>query len=264
MSAKFISLTSDFGLKDPYVAEIKAVILTICPTASIIDVTHEVEKFSIRTGAFMLASVAPYFPKGTVHTAIVDPDVGTPRRPIIVETSQGFFVGPDNGLMMIAAEAQGIKQTRVIENKRLMLPYISNTFHGRDVFAPAAAHIANGSPLEEFGSKITDAVKPEFALVTRNRGSLEGEVLHVDDFGNIITNLPGKEIAGFEERLVQVEFPPHPPRQIKISKAYADVDPQEPLALIGSHGYLEIALNRGNAARAFSVKTGNKITLSKT
>ena len=264
MSVKVVSLTSDFGLKDPYVAEIKAVILTICPTATIVDVTHKVEKFNVLTGAFMLASAAPYFSKGTVHLAIVDPGVGTPRRPIIIETKQGFFVGPDNGLLILAAEDQGIKQVRVIESSRLMLPHVSNTFHGRDIFAPAAAHIANGVSLEEFGPQITGAVKPEFARVIRTPDSLAGEVLHVDDFGNIITNIHSKEITAFRESIIQIEFPSHPPRQMKVSTTYADAKPQEPLALIGSHQYLEIALNRGNAAGIFSVKAGDKITLSRT
>ena len=264
MSSKTISLTTDFGLKDPYVAEIKAVILTICPTSTIVDITHEVEKFSVRMGAFMLASAAPYFSKGTVHLGVVDPGVGTQRRPIIVETEQSFFVGPDNGLLILAAEAQGIKQMRVIESRRLMLPHVSNTFHGRDIFSPVAAHIANGVSLEEFGPQITDVVKPEFTRVIRTTDSLAGEVLHVDDFGNIITNIRSKEIAAFHESVIQVVFQSHPPRQMKVSMTYADTKPQEPLALIGSHQYLEIALNQGNAARTFFVKAGDKITLSKT
>lgn len=262
MSKKVISFTSDFGLKDPYVAEIKAVILRICPAAMIVDVTHEVEKFNVRMGAFILSSVAQYFPEGTVHLAIVDPGVGTHRRSIIVETKNGFFVGPDNGLLMIGAQAQGIQEMRVIENKRLILSNVSNTFHGRDIFAPVTAHIANGVRLEEFGPEIADAVKPEFTRVTRNRGSLEGEVLYVDDFGNVITNIPDKEIFAFQGT-AQVEFLPQPPRQMKISTTYADAKAHEPIILIGSFGYLEIALNQGNAARAFSVKIGNKIKLSR-
>ncbi len=263
MSSKIVSLTTDFGLKDPYVAEIKAVILTICPNAAIVDVTHGVEKFNVRTGAFMLASAAPYFPKGTVHLAVVDPGVGTQRRPIIVETEQSYFVGPDNGLLILAAEAQGIKQMRVIESRRLMLPHVSNVFHGRDIFGPVAAHLSNSVSLEEFGPQITDVVKPEFTRLIRNRDSLTGEVLHVDDFGNIITNIHGKEIPAFRGNLVQVEFPSHPPRQMKVSTTYADTKPQEPLALIGSHQYLEIALNQGNAAREFSVGAGDKIILTR-
>ena len=264
MSARIVTLTSDFGLKDPYVAEMKAAILTICPSAVIVDVTHGVEKFNVRAGAFMLASAAPYFPKGTIHVAVVDPSVGTQRRPIIIETERSVFVGPDNGLLILAAEAQGIKHMRHIESRRFMMPHVSSTFHGRDIFAPAAAHLANGEALEEFGPQITDVVKPEFTKVTRSKDALAGEVLHVDDFGNIITNIHSKDIAAFREGIVQVELPNQTPQQMKVSRTYADAKPQEPLALIGSHSYLEIALNQGNAAAKFFAKAGDKITLSRT
>jgi S-adenosyl-L-methionine hydrolase (adenosine-forming) len=263
LTAKIVSLTSDFGLKDPYVAEMKAAILSICPSAIIVDLTHGVEKFNVREGAFMLAAAAPYFPKGTVHVAVVDPQVGTSRRPIIVETEQGFLVGPDNGLLVLAAEAQGVKQMGHIESRRLMLPHVSNTFHGRDIFAPVAAHLANGVPVEDFGPPITDFVKPEFTKVTRDKDVLAGEVLHVDDFGNIITNVHAKEISAFREAMVQVEFASQTPHPMKVSTTYADAKPHEPLALIGSHGYLEIALNQGNAAAKFSAKAGDKVTISR-
>ena len=202
------------------------------------------------------------FPKELFTVAVVDPGVGTQRRPIIVETAQGFFVGPDNGLLILAAEAQGIKQTRDIESRRLMLPHVSNTFHGRDIFAPVAAHIANGWSFEEFGPQITDIVKPEFTQVIRRGDSLEGEILHVDDFGNIITNIHSRDIVVLRESVIQVEFLQQPPRQMKISTTYADAYPQKPIAIIGSHSYLEIALNQGNAAAEFSVKAGDKITVS--
>jgi hypothetical protein len=254
-------LTTDFGLKDPYVAEMKAVILSICPTAIIVDVTHEVEKFNIRMGAYMLTSAAPYFPEGTVHVAVVDPGVGTQRRQIIVQTKRNFFVGPDNGLLMLAAEAQGIKRMYEITSRRLMLPHVSSTFHGRDIFAPAAAHLANGVPPEDFGPEITEAVKPTFTKVTRDKDTLAGEVLHVDGFGNIITNIHAKDLADFKEGMVQAEFSSHK-LQLKLSRTYAEAKPHEALALIGSHNYLEIALNQGNAAAKFHTKAGDKITLS--
>ena len=160
LSAPLFTLTTDFGLRDPYVAEMKAVILGLCKTAQIVDITHAVEKFSIRSGAYMLASAAPYFPKDTINIAVVDPGVGSERRSIIVETKKGFFVGPDNGLLVLAAQMQGIKRVFEITNKKLMLRKVSFTFHGRDVFAPAAAYLANGVPLEEFGAEVADIVKP--------------------------------------------------------------------------------------------------------
>ena len=193
-----ITLTSDFGLKDPYVAEMKGVILTINPNATIIDITHDVEKFDIRMGAFMLASAAPYFSKGTVHLAVVDPGVGTERRAILVQTKQGFFVGPDNGVLMLAAKNQGIEHTYELSNPKFMLPKVSATFHGRDIFAPAAAYLDIGVKPAEFGPEITDAVMPEFTRVKRegwlfNRRNLAYRRLWKHNYKHISErNDPGK------------------------------------------------------------------------
>lgn len=261
MPAKIITLTTDFSLRDPYAAEMKAVILSICPNAVIIDIAHEVEKFNVRMGAYVLASAVPNFPEGTVHVAVVDPGVGTKRRPIIVQTARGFFVGPDNGLLVLAAEAQGVKRMYEITSRRLMLPHISNTFHGRDVFAPAAAHLANGVPSEEFGPEISEMVRPPFAEITRKEDALVGEVLYVDSFGNITTNIHVKNIGGFRGRILQVELPHHK-LELNLSKTYAEAKPQEPIALVGSHDYLEIAVNQGNAAAKFQAKPGDRITVS--
>jgi S-adenosyl-L-methionine hydrolase (adenosine-forming) len=262
-SPKIVTLTSDFGMKDPYIAEMKGAVLSVCPTATIVDVTHEVEKFNIREGAFVLASTAPYFPKGTVHIAVVDPTVGTGRRPIIVETECSFFVGPDNGVLTLAAEAQRIKQMCHVESRRFMLPHVSNTFHGRDVFAPVAGHLLNGVSIEEFGPQITEVVKPKFVQITRSRDSVSGEVLHVDGFGNIITNIPAKVALAFTVDAVMVELAAQEPFHMKMARAYADVKHSEPVALVGSHNYLEIAINQGNAAAQFSVKAGDLVVLSK-
>jgi S-adenosylmethionine hydrolase len=179
-----------------------------------------------------------------------------------VETRRGFFVGPDNVLLVLAAEAQKVKQVRVIESRRLMLPHVSDTFHGRDVFAPVAAHLANGVPLEEFGPPITQVVKPDFVKVTRTRDALIGKVLYIDGFGNIITNIPAKDFAAFRSGLVQIELPLHKLTQMKFSHTYADAKPQEPLILAGSHTYIEIALNQGSAAQKFGVRVGDKVTVS--
>ena len=262
MSTKIITLTTDFGLKDPYAAEMKAAILGICPNAVIVDITHEIEKFNIRTGAYVLASAVPYFPTGTIHVAVVDPGVGTQRRPILIQTQQGCFIGPDNGLLILAAENQGITSIHEITNPRLMLPRVSSTFHGRDVFAPAAAHLANGVHPTEFGPEIRDAVKPDFTKVMLRKGVMIGEVLHVDNFGNVITNISEKEIARIHTKdTVNVELP-NQKLKLKLCKAYAEAKPREPLALIGSHNYLEIAINQGNAAAKFKIKLGDKIKLS--
>jgi len=256
-----ITLTSDFGLKDPYVAEMKGVILTINPEATIIDITHDIEKFNRRMAAFMLASAVPYFPKGTVHLAVVDPGVGTERRAIVIQTKKSFFVGPDNGILILAAQSQGIERAYQLTNPKLMLPKISNTFQGRDVFAPAAANLEKGVEPSEFGPEIKDPIKPEFAKVEQISGSVIGEVMHVDGFGNIITNINEIETVKNRFKTVDVKLP-RISLKLKFGKAYAQTEPKEPIILIGSHGFLEIALNQGDAAEKFHAKPGDKIAVT--
>jgi S-adenosylmethionine hydrolase len=258
---RIVSLTTDFGLKDPYVAEMKATFLSICPEATFVDISHGVEKFNVRQGAFMLASAAPYFPEGTIHIVVVDPEVGTGRRAIIVETKLGFLVGPDNGVLMLAARGLGEVVIHEIISRRFMSPHVSGTFHGRDVFAPAAAHLASSVPLKEFGPQIIDAVKPSFAKVTHKEDTVQGEILHIDDFGNIITNMHTKDLAVFKGNILQVDLTGQK-LQMRMLHTYGNAKQHELLTLVGSHGYVEIALNQGNAAAKYGAKIGDKITVS--
>ncbi|MGA2680327.1 MAG: SAM-dependent chlorinase/fluorinase [Candidatus Bathyarchaeia archaeon] len=253
-----ITLTSDFGLKDPYVAEIKGVILTISPNSTLVDITHQVEKFNVRAGAFTLASAAPYFPDGTVHLAVVDPGVGTNRRAIVIMTKKGYFVGPDNGVLVLASHSQGIEHVYQLAKSKFMMPKVSCTFHGRDIFAPAAAYLDKGVQPAEFGPEIDDPVTPEFVKVKFDSGSLTGEVLDVDGFGNIITNINEKDLVCKEGQTVNVEFAASK-FQLTFGKAYAQAKPKEPILLVGSHGFLEIALNQASAAEKFHVKARDKI-----
>jgi len=260
---QIVSLLSDFGLRDPYVAEMKAVILSICPTVRLVDLSHEIEKFNVRMGAFVLASAASYFPNGTVHVAVVDPGVGTERRAIIVETERSFLVGPDNGLLMLAAQRQGIKHVYAIQNPKLMLPRISRTFHGRDVFAPAAAHLAKGYSPTDFGPEIHDYVYPKFARKTVKDREIIGEVIHIDDFGNVITNVSSEDLKGLgirEGEQLQVKLGKKD-LKLKLCRAYGEVEPQSPLAIIGSHDFLEVSVNLGNASSTFKVKVGDPFRL---
>ena len=256
-----ITLTSDFGLKDPYVAEMKGVILNINPKATLIDITHEVEKFDIKMAAFVLASATPYFPKGTVHLAVVDPEVGTKRRAIIVETEKGFFVGPDNGILILAAKNQIIKHVFHITNPKFMVPNISHTFHGRDIFAPAAAHLDKGVAPTEFGEEIKNPITPEFTKFKEENGSLIGEVIHIDGFGNIITNINETALNQKQVKTLNVELPDLS-LKLAFGKTYAEAKSKEPIAIIGSHGFLEIALNQGNAAEKFHVKAGDEVVVT--
>jgi S-adenosyl-L-methionine hydrolase (adenosine-forming) len=251
-----ITLTTDFGLKDPYVAEMKGVILSINADANVVDVSHLVDKYNLRMAAFVLASAAPYFPKGSVHVCVVDPGVGTARRAIVVQTKQAYFVGPDNGCLMLASQALGIEHIYELTNRNFMLPAVSSTFHGRDVFAPAAAYLDRGVKIQEFGAEITDPVSPKFAIVERKNGSLFGEVLHVDGFGNAITNISQMEVT--ETKAVKVNLH-HVSLQLNCSKTYGEAKPQEPLALVGSHGFLELALNQGSFSEKYRVNPGDKL-----
>ncbi len=259
-----ITLISDFGLKDPYVAEMKAVILSINPHVQIVDVSHKIEKFNIRMGAFVLASAVPYFPAGTVHVAVVDPGVGTKRRPIIAGTQNAFYVGPDNGLLMLAAQREGILQVYHISNRRYMLPRISRTFHGRDVFAPVAAYLAGGRHPSQFGPEIQDHVFPEFAKPSARKDGLFGEVLHIDDFGNLISNISAGELkkTGIHEGSCLDVYLKGKISTLKLCSAYGEVTTKKLLAIIGSSDFFEIAINQGNASQMFKVKAGDPVRVS--
>ena len=259
-----ISLLSDFGHKDPYVPEMKAVILSIHPEARIVDVTHEVEKFNIRMGAYVLASAAPYFPPNTVHVAVVDPGVGTQRRAIIVETRRSFYVGPDNGLLMLAAQKEHIANVYMIENPKYMLPKVSKTFHGRDIFAPAAAYLAAGTKPSDFGPAIDDYIVPDFAKPHQRNGKLLGEVLHVDDFGNIISNISAEDLKNVginEGTSLQVRLGDKIV-SLRFCSVYGEVASDNPLALVGGSGFLEVAINQGSASRTFGAKVGDSFCVS--
>jgi S-adenosylmethionine hydrolase len=263
-SMSIISLLSDFGHRDPYVAEMKAVILSINPQARIVDITHEIEKFDIRMGAYVLASAAPYFPPNTVHVAVVDPGVGTRRRPIIAETSCSLYVGPDNGLLMLAAHKEHIKNVYQIDNPEYMLPDVSKTFHGRDIFAPAAAHLTAGNEPSDFGPAIHDYIIPEFTKPHQRDGELLGEILHIDDFGNIISNITLEDLAkmGLHEGDSLLVRLGKKTLMLRFCSAYDEVSSGTPLALIGGSNFLEVAVNQGRASTTFGAKAGESFRVS--
>jgi len=261
MPHSIVTLTTDFGLRDPYVVEMKAVILNIIPSAIIVDVSHEIEKFNMRMGAYTLACASPYFPTGTIHVAVVDLDVGTKCKAILVQTEQAYFIGPDNGILSLAARNQSIKHVYEISNRKLMLPKVSGTFYGRDVFAPAAAYLANGVSPKEFGTELREIEKSAFANVTRRANMLIGEVIHIDDFGNVITNFMAEDVESMKAKTAISIKLNDVSLKLKFCKTYADVKKQELLAIIGSHGFLEISINKGNAAKKLKAKSGDKISL---
>ncbi|UCB60601.1 MAG: SAM-dependent chlorinase/fluorinase [Candidatus Bathyarchaeota archaeon] len=265
MPQKIVTLLSDFGLRDPYVAEMKAVILSKCPEAKIVDISHEIAKFDVYMGAFVLACAAPHFPKGTVHVAVVDPGVGTRRRSIIVETKLGYYVGPDNGILMQAGCRESLDHVYAIENPQFVAPKVSKTFHGRDIFASVAAYLAEGVRARAFGTEIKDYVVPDFAKPSLADGSVFGQVMHVDGFGNVITNIPSEIVKNLgirEQEVLKVEIGKKD-MVLTFCSAYGDVADGVALAIIGSHEFLELSVNRGSAEVRFKAKIGDSIRVQR-
>jgi S-adenosylmethionine hydrolase len=249
-----ITLTTDYGLKDSYVAGLKGAILTLCPAACLVDVTHLVPPQNIRWGAFVLATVFQDFPAGTVHLAVVDPEVGTNRRGLAVTSQRYRFVGPDNGIFSLVLQAESSWEARSLENPEYWGSVVSTTFHGRDVFAPVAAHVALGVPFQMLGPPCIP-VAPTWGSVHRGTQGLAGEVLGADHFGNIITNLDRGSVEALGATLwlsvliggTSIDG---------LHDTYGAVPVGSLVALIGSHGYLEVAVNQGNAAEALAVAAG--------
>ncbi|HEX4232395.1 MAG TPA: SAM-dependent chlorinase/fluorinase [Bryobacteraceae bacterium] len=253
-----ITLTTDFGISDHYVGAMKGVILGRCPEADIIDISHAGASFSIWSGAYTIQQAAPYFPPGTVHVVVVDPGVGTARKAIVVEALDQIFVGPDNGVFSLVLSRAGKFAAREIVDERLVLPSPSTTFHGRDIFAPAAATIACGAvSFSEIGPIVANPIvlsplEPESA----GPGVWEGRVLSVDHFGNLITNFAARDFESQSFRMTM--------GWVEVSLRYATFAEAPEGAIFcyaGSSGYLEIAMNRESAAARLHAHPGDSITL---
>lgn len=246
MKSSTITLTTDFGLKDPYAGVMKGIILSINPAARIIDISHSVKPGSVFEAAVLIREAYPFFPKGSVHVAVIDPGVGGRRRPILVKIEDYVFVGPDNGVFspIIIDHRQAVIVH--ITESRYFLPDISHTFHGRDIFAPVAAHISRGVDPLEIGTVISDPVMFEVPVSERRGDVLYGRIMRVDGFGNLITNIKKSELGAF----VGSGWPVINLGKLMIEglrKSYSEVGTGEALALIGSSGCLEVAVNQGRA-----------------
>ena len=254
-----ITLTTDFGLADSYVAAMKGVILGIAPQATVIDITHQISPQNVREAAYVLHTALPYFPPGAVHVAVVDPGVGSARRPMAALVGDSFLVGPDNGVFTYAWHGVGQPVACVhLDNRAYWLPQVSRTFHGRDIFSPVAAHLANGVPLEALGSPFDDPVRFDVQSPQREPdGSLRGQVIHVDRFGNLVSNIPGDWLAGqtWVVRMAGQQI-------IGPSLAYADAAPGHLLTLVSSDATLEVAVRDGSAAERLNVQAGEPIEVT--
>lgn len=253
MAAPFVTLTTDFGARDPYVAAMKGVLHRYCPEVRIEDLGHEIAPQAVTEAALFLEAALPEFPPGTVHLAVVDPGVGTARRPIAARAGGHLLVFPDNGIMTPLLRRLPLEEARLMEQCPFFPPARSATFHGRDVFAPAAAWLAMGNALDTLGPPAPDLVElrmPEAA--PESGGAMLGEVIHVDRFGNCVTNLvPGAHAAGMVSYSLSGSE-----RVLPLSRAYGDAEPGALLALTGSMGRIEIALNGGDAARTLGIVAG--------
>ncbi len=246
------TLLTDFGLADGFVGAVKGVLLSGAPSAQLIDLSHEVPPGDLEHGAFVLAQAVPLYPAGSVHVAVVDPGVGTAREPVVVRHGGVLLVGPNNGLFSRLAPAP--HDIFVISNVLWLRPRPSATFHGRDVFAPAAAALLSGSPPEDAGPRLPRDRWVRLPARTPSDApwGMMGEVVHVDRFGNLISNLPGT--AGF----ARVHLEPAGPT-LEIARTYGDVAPGAALAYVGSGGKLEIAIRDGHAARALAAGRGTPV-----
>lgn len=252
-------MTTDFGGRDWFVGTIKGVILGIQPRAKVVDITHEIPAGDIRGGAFALAAACRFFPKGAVHVAVVDPGVGSARRAIAVQTADYFFVGPDNGVLSWALAKEKVRAIRALELEAFFLRPVSRTFHGRDIFAPVAAHLSRGVPITKLGPALKDFARLEWPEARKQRGRLAGEVVYIDRFGNGITNLESRLAPRAGHACCEV----HARRRFvcPVKPFYQAVPLKRPVALVGSSGFLEIAVNGGSAAEVLGLKIGTRVVL---
>lgn len=248
-----ITLTTDFGRRDPWVGTMKGVILAVMRDVHLVDLTHEIAPHDVLEAALALEAAAPFFPAGTVHLAVVDPGVGGARRALVVARDEQRFVGPDNGLFtpfLLTAGWQAFE----LSAPEYRLPVASHTFHGRDVFAPAAAHLALGVPPERFGRAVTDPVRLPWPASRASAGGMAGEVVHVDRFGNLVTSIRAVDVA--PDGVVEVAG-----RELPLVRIFADIDRGTVAGLVGSSGRLEIAARETSAAASLGVGRGAPVLL---
>lgn len=253
---RLITLLTDFGTQDSYVGVMKGVIATLCPAAQVIDLSHAIPPQDLYAARFNLLSAYPFFPPGTIHLVVVDPGVGTDRRGIAIELADGLLVGPDNGVFGGVLQQHSVVQAVELANPlywRGSQP--SATFHGRDIFAPVAAHLATGVPIGRLGPLIPEDSLTRLALppLVKTRRGLEGTIQHIDHFGNGITTIPARAVTSRRWGIEVGNVP------VAGMGAYGEISPGEALALVGSHGWVEIAVNQGSARHRLGLAVGDRV-----
>lgn len=253
-----ITLTTDFGLADPFVGIMKGVILGIAPDSQLIDITHDIRSYDITEGALVLNSAYRYFPAGTIHVVVVDPGVGSARSPMAALSRGHMFVAPDNGVLSFVLSSDPMAAIYRITNESLFNENVSRTFHGRDIFAPVAANLARGTPIDSVGPRVLDFVQKPFPTPRPQGDKLVGTILRVDKFGNIITNFSRQQLGPDSSlRVAGLSIN-------RFCATFSEADPGEFFAFEGSTGFIEIALNQGSAADKLKVGRGAEIELETT
>jgi hypothetical protein len=254
-----LTLTTDFGLSDQFAGVMKGVILRINPKARIVDLSHQAAAFDVQDAAFLLAQSYRFFPKKTVHVAVVDPGVGSARRPILVEAAGQYFVGPDNGIFAMVLEREKHK-VRAITAERYFLKPVSRTFHGRDIFAPVGAHLSKGLVPSRLGPLIDDFLRPQSTKPVRTaRRGWTGMILKIDRFGNLVTSFHIEDFPHIQsqtfEMQVGLQF------ITRIAPSYAEGGMGQPVAIVGSSGYVEVCVNQASAAKVLGCAAGAPVEL---
>jgi S-adenosyl-L-methionine hydrolase (adenosine-forming) len=263
MSTAIITLLTDFGMEDYFVGAMKGVILARSPGSPLIDITHQVPRQDVQAAAFTLNAAYSYFPAGTIHLAVVDPGVGSNRRPILIEAADHFFVGPDNGLFTLVLDQMATARVRHLTSAAFFLPEPSSTFHGRDIFAPVAAALANGVSPAEFGPIIHDPIRfAGMRCESAGDGTLTGRVMHIDHFGNCVTNLPWNRLVPISPAgpfFLQVKD--YQIRKVAHSYSEGAAEPGRPFLICGSAGFLEISVQSISAAQQLKIRVGEPVRL---
>ena len=258
-----ITLMTDFGTSDHYVGVMKGVMLNINPQVHIVDITHAIPPQDVSGAAFLIDSAHRYFPTGTIHVVVVDPGVGSERRAIVCQTETAYFVCPDNGILTHILRDEEHVCIVAVENSAYFLPQVSNTFHGRDIFAPVAAHLSRGVPIGKLGNSITQPVQLPIPKPQVTDRAIIGHIIWLDSFGNLVTNISHEILESLEGR-DNVVIRAGSAEIDRLNRSYAESAVGEVLAIVGSFNRLEISINQGNAAQVLGLKRGDTITICMT
>ena len=264
MPSPIITLTTDYGVSDHLVGTVKGVLLSIHPDVQIVDICHGVVPFDVLDGALCIGAAYKYFPARTVHMVVVDPGVGSPRRPILVSANNQYFIAPDNGVLSMVYERENPVATRHITSEHYFQRPVSETFHGRDIFAPVAAWLTKNWQTDAFGEIVEDPVRFALPRPKTQDGALRGAVLRVDHFGNLMTNFTLEDFPETKRQPGPLSFMIGGKPVKQLVGNFAQGAANEPVALVGSSGFIEIAVNKGNAARALGVNRGAEVILQLT